>query len=309
MNLHSLARSCPASRELLVRRISDEGWHVADAAQAAGVSTRTAYKWLKRFRSDGVRGLCDRSSRPLRMPRQTASEWQLQVITLRREHRMTSPAIARQLRLPRATVCRILKRAGISRLRELDPPPVVHRYEKQRPGELVHVDIKKLGRFARAGKRVTANPRRANRGIGWEFVHVCIDDATRIAYVEALDDELGATSAAFFERAISWFASLGIRIERVISDNGSGYRSFAFAQLCKLHLIRHIFTRAYRPQTNGKAERFIQTLQREWAYARPYDSSEQRRQVLLPWVRHYNRRRPHGSLDGETPFAKLRRLG
>ena len=167
MNLHSLARSCPASRELLVRRISDERWHVDDAARAAGVSTKTAYKWLSRFRSDGVSGLRDRSSRPLRMPRLTASEWQLQVITLRREHRMTSPAIARQLRLPRSTVCRILRRAGISRLRDLDPPPVVRRYEKQRPGELVHVDIKKLGRFERAGKRVTDNPRQANRGIGW----------------------------------------------------------------------------------------------------------------------------------------------
>jgi transposase InsO family protein len=293
----------------LVRRISDEGWHVNDAARAAGVSVRTAYKWLARYRSDGLSGLRDRSSRPLRMPRQTASEWQLQVISLRREHRMTSPAIARQLRLPRSTVCRILRRAGISRVRDLDPRPVVRRYEKQRPGELVHVDIKKLGKFARAGKRVTNDPRRANRGIGWEFVHVCIDDATRIAYVEALDDELGATCAGFFSRAIAWFASLGIRIERVISDNGSGYRSFAFAQVCGLHSIRQSFTKAYRPQTNGKAERFIQTLQREWAYARSYDSSAQRRGVLQPWLRHYNRRRPHGSLDGEPPFAKLKRLG
>jgi transposase InsO family protein len=309
MNLHSLARSCPASRELLVRRISDERWHVDDAARAAGVSTRTAYKWLARFRRDGLSGLRDRSSRPLRMPRRTASEWQDQVITMRREYRMTSPAIARQLRLPRSTVCRILRRAGISRLRDLDPPPVVRRYEKQRPGELVHVDIKKLGKFARAGKRVTDDPRRANRGIGWEFVHVCVDDATRIAYVEVLEDELGATCAAFLERAVSWFASLGIRIARVISDNGSGYRSFAFAQVCRLHLIRQTFTKAYRPQTNGKAERFIQTLQREWAYARPYDSSAQRREILRPWLRHYNRRRPHGSLDGEAPFAKLARLG
>ncbi len=309
MNLHSLARSCPASRELLVRRISDEKWHVDDAAHAAGVSTRTAYKWLARFRSDGIAGLRDRSSRPVRMPRLTASEWQLQVVTLRREHRMTSPTIARQLRMPRSTVCRILKRAGISRLRDLDPPTPVYRYEKQRPGELVHVDIKKLGRFARAGKRVTDDPRQANRGIGWEFVHVCVDDATRLAYVEVREDELGTTCASFFERAIAWFASLGIRIERVISDNGSGYRSFVFAQLCKLNSIRHSFTKAYRPQTNGKAERFIQTLQREWAYARPYDSSSQRREVLRPWLRHYNRRRPHGSLDGETPFAKLKRLG
>ncbi len=309
MNLHSLARSCPASRELLVRRISDEGWRAGDAARAAGVSTRTAYKWLARFRSDGIVGLRDRSSRPLRMPRLTPSEWQQQVVSLRRDHRMTSPAIARQLRLPRSTVCRILRRAGIARLRDLDPPPVIRRYEKQRPGELVHIDIKKLGRFARAGKRVTDDPRQANRGIGWEFVHVCIDDATRLAYVEVLDDELGATCASFFERAITWFASLGIRVERVISDNGSGYRSFVFAQLCNLNLIRHSFTKAYRPQTNGKAERFIQTLQREWAYARPYDSSAQRREVLRPWLRHYNRRRPHGSLDGETPFAKLKRLG
>ena len=307
MNLHSLARSCPASRELLVRRIVDEGWHVADAAEAAGVSVRTAYKWKARFRSEGISGLRDRSSRPRRMPRATPSDWQAQVISLRREHRMASPAISRQLRMPHSTVCRILGRAGVSRLRDLDPPEPANRYERAKPGELVHVDIKKLGKFDRAGKRFTGVQRRTAQRYGWEYVHVCIDDATRIAYVEVLEDELGPTCVRFFERAIAWFASLGIRIERVMSDNGGGYISYGFAQLCELHLIRHIFTRPYRPRTNGKAERFIQTLQREWAYARPYESSKQRREVLRPWLRHYNRRRPHGSLDGESPFARLRR--
>jgi transposase InsO family protein len=293
----------------LVRRISDENWYVDDAARAAGVSVRTAYKWLARFRSDGVAGLRDRSSRPRRMPRSTPSDWQDQVLSLRREHRMASPAISRQLRLPHSTVCRILARAGISRLRDLDPPEPDNRYERARPGELVHVDIKKLGKFDRAGKRFTGVQRRAAQRYGWEYVHVCIDDATRIAYVEVLEDELGPTCVSFFERAIAWFASLGIRIERVMSDNGGGYISWAFAQLCELHKIRHIFTRPYRPRTNGKAERFIQTLQREWAYVRPYESSKQRREVLRPWLRHYNRRRPHGSLDGSPPFARLRRLG
>ena len=309
MNLHSLARTCPASRELMVRRVCVERWHVEDAAAAAGVSTRTAYTWLARFRAEGMTGLRDRSSRPLRMPRATPSDWQAQVVSLRREHRMASAAISRQLRLPRSTVCRILQRAGIPRLRDLDPPEPDNRYERARPGELVHVDIKKLGKFARAGKRFTGVQRRATQRYGWEYVHVCIDDATRIAYVEVLEDEAGPTCMGFFERAICWFASLGIRIERVMSDNGGGYRSFSFAQLCELHSIRHVFTRAYRPRTNGKAERFIQTLQREWAYARPYENSDQRREVLRPWLRHYNRSRPHGSLDGEPPFARLRRLG
>jgi transposase InsO family protein len=309
MNLHSLARSCPASRELMVRRICDEGWHVDDAAQAAGVSTRTAYKWKARFRSEGLAGLRDRSSRPRRMPRVTPSEWQAQVVSLRREHRMPSPAISRQLRMPHSTVCRILGRAGISRVRDLDPPEPANRYERARPGELLHVDIKKLGHFDRAGKRFTGVHRRTAQRYGWEYVHVCIDDATRLAYVEVLEDELATSCTAFFERALAWFASFGIRVERVMSDNGGGYRSFAFAQLCKLHLIRHLFTRAYRPRTNGKAERFIQTLQREWAYVRPYENSQQRREVLKPWLRHYNRRRPHGSLDGEPPFARLKRLG
>jgi transposase len=204
MNLHSLARTCPASRELLVRRILDERWHIEDAAAAAGVSTRTAYKWLARFRSDGIAGLRDRSSRPRRMPRVTPSEWQQQVVTLRREHRMPSPAISRQLRLPRSTVCRILQRAGISRIRDLNPPEPDNRHERARPGELVHIDIKKLGRFDRAGKRVTGVQRRGARRYGWEHVHVCIDDATRIAYVEVLDNELASTSVGFFERAMAW---------------------------------------------------------------------------------------------------------
>jgi transposase InsO family protein len=309
MNLHSLARTCPASRALLIKRITDEHWPIAEAAAAAGISTRTAYKWLARFRSSGRAGLRDRSSRPRRMPRVTPSDWQAQIITLRREHRMSSPAIARQLRLPRSTVCRILQRAGISRLSDLAPREPAKRYERQTPGDLVHVDIKKLGRFERAGKRVTGNRRRGSQRYGWEYVHVCIDDYTRLAYVEVLADELGPTCASFFERAIVWFASLGIRIREVISDNGGGYRSFGFAHVCELHSVRHIFTKAYRPQTNGKAERFIQTLLREWAYARPYDNSQQRREVLKPWLRHYNRRRPHGSLDGEPPFARLSRPG
>jgi len=305
MNLHSLARSCPASREVLVRRVCEMHWTVQRAADAAEISVRSAYKWLERHRVEGWSGLKDRSSRP-RTTTRTSPEWEKLVIELR-QTRMTSPLIARRLRMSHSTVARILCRAGLNRLRALDPKEPVVRYERARPGELVHVDIKKLGRFRRVGHRIHGirNEQTQSPGIGWEFVHVCIDDATRLAYVEVLGDERGATAAAFLRRAAAWYRRYGITIERVMSDNGSGYVSKDFKAACAELEARHLRTKPYCPKTNGKAERFIQTLLREWAYALAYETSEHRRRALPRWLRFYNRSRPHGGLHGKTPWEKL----
>jgi transposase InsO family protein len=211
--------------------------------------------------------------------------------------------------MPRSTVACILKRAGLPRLRDLEPPEPVIRYEREQPGELVHLDIKKLGRFGVPGKRVTGDKRRGSRGYGWEHVHVCIDDASRLAYVEVLGDEKGETAAAFLRRAARWFHRYRIRFERVMTDNGAGYKSHAFRDACEELGARHLFTRPYRPCTNGKAERFIQTLLREWAYVARYRSSNHRKRVLPEWLWHYNRERPHASLGGKTPIQRIRRSG
>ena len=306
MNLHSLARTCPASRALLVRRVQAERWSPAEAASAAGVSVRTAYKWLKRAR-EGADGLADRSSRPHRLPGKTEAAREAVVLQLR-ALRMTGPVIAQRLKMPRSTVSRILRRHGQARLRALQPPEPARRYERSRPGELVHVDVKKLGRIGRPGHRVNGDRTTRVRGIGWEFVHVCIDDATRLAYVEVLGDEKGETAAGFLRRAVAWFARRNIRVERVLSDNGSCYRSEANRLLCAALGITPKFTRPYRPQTNGKAERFIQTLLREWAYAATYQTSRQREDALRPWLRYYNLRRPHMALDGRSPLTRLNNL-
>ena len=305
MNLHSGARSCPASRALLVARVRQLGWTVTRAAEAAGMSRRTAHKWLARSRDDEGAGLADRSSRPRRSPGRTPSEWREMILLLRRT-KMTGPQIARQLKRPRATVARVLKRAGLERLKKLEPVAPENRYEHRRPGELLHLDVKKLGRISGFfGHRITGDRRRSRRGAGWDYVHVAIDDATRIAYAEVLRDETGATSAAFLARAKAWYRTLGIRVRRILTDNGTGYRNRRFAhELERLRLV-HKRTRPYRPQTNGKAERFIQTLLREWAYAVPYLTSKARARSLPRWLRHYNNRRPHGSLDGEPPFSRL----
>jgi transposase InsO family protein len=307
MNIHSSARFTPAGRALLVRRITQDCWSVADAAEAAGVSPSTAHKWLSRFEDQGPDGLLDRSSRPKTSPTQVPAEWQLLVVEFR-QLRMTGSAIAAKLRIPRSTVARILKRHGLERLKKLDPPVPVQRYEKTRPGELIHLDIKKLGRVKGIGHRFGGQ--RANvprsRGVGWEFVHVCIDDFTRLAYVEVLEDEKGVTSAAFLRRAVAWFAAQGVKVERVMTDNGSGYVSLVFAAAIVEIQARHLRTRPYTPRTNGKAERFIQTLMREWAYARPFTSSYRRRSALPPWLRRYNERRPHAGIGGAAPITRLR---
>lgn len=304
MNIHSCARTSVRGRALLVRRVTEEGWTVGEAAEAAGISARTVYKWLARFEDEGAAGLGDRSSRPKRSPTQVPRGWQELVLELRRS-RMTGAQIAKRLKIPRSTVARVLKRHGLARLKFLDPPTPIRRYEKQRPGELIHLDVKKLGRFRAPGHRVTGVRNDLSAGCGWEFVHVCIDDFTRLAYVEILPDEKGLTCVAFLKRAVAWFAAHGVRVRRVMTDNGSGYIAKDFGAAVAAIRAKHVRTRPYTPRTNGKAERFIQTMLREWAYARPYAHSAHRSLALPGWVRRYNERRPHGSLGGAPPITRL----
>jgi transposase InsO family protein len=288
----------------LVKRVREENWSVEAASEAVGVSRQTGYKWLRREWKEGPGGLRDRSSRPQRIPRRVDDSWRHAVLELRR-CRMSSVQIAKKLELPRSTVSRIVQRAGLSRVESLELPVAIQRYERKRPGDLLHLDVKKLGRFHRPGHRVHGDRSKRTEGAGWEFVHVAIDDRSRVAYVEILGNERGPTTVAFLRRAIAWFKGLGIRIRRILSDNGSNYISKVFARCCQWHKIRHMRTRPYRPCTNGKAERFIQTLIREWAYAVPYRSSTARRKALPLWLYHYNRKRPHGSLNGLPPISRL----
>jgi transposase InsO family protein len=307
MKLHGNARTCPRSRRLLVERV-EAGWTVRRAAAAAGVSERTAAKWCARWRAEGERGLVDRSSRPLRQPRRTPVDRVEAIVRLRRL-RMTAAEIAETLGMALSTVSLILKRVGLGRSSRLEPLEPVNRYEHQRPGELVHLDIKKLARFDRPGHRLLGRGRgRFETGAGYEYLHVCVDDYSRVAYVELLPDERGLTAAGFLERAARHFASHGVAIERVLTDNGAGYVSAAFAESCERSQVKHTRTRPRRPQTNGKAERFIQTLLREWAYARLYTTSHERASTLPTWLSHYNYRRPHGSLSHQPPATRLNNL-
>jgi transposase InsO family protein len=292
---------------LLCRRVEDQGRSLAEAAEAAGVSERTARKWLARYRNEGVAGLGDRSSRPHRIARRTAPERERAVIGLRRA-RMTADEIAACLGIPERTASRICWRAGLGRLRALDPAEPANRYETPRPGQLVHIDVKKLGRIERAGHRITGTRVGQRKGAGWERVHVAVDGATRLAYVEVLADEKKETACAFLERAITWFAAQGITVERILTDNGAAYRSHLHRDLCTRLGIRHSRTRAYRPRTNGKAERFIKTLTQRWAYGAIYGSSAERTSALTPWLRFYNHLRPHRSLNRQTPAARLQWL-
>jgi len=306
MNLHSGARSCPASRALLVGRVQAAGWTVTRAAEAAGISRRTAHKWLGRYADAGPASLVDRSSRPRRSPGRTPVEWREMILLLRRT-RMTGPQIARDLKRPRATVARVLKRAGLERLKKLDVVEPENRYQHRRPGDLLHLDVKKLGRISGFhGHRITGDRSKRRIGAGWDYVHVAIDDRTRIAYAEVLRDETAETSAWFLRRALAWYRALGVRVRRILTDNGTGYIARRFAQEIEQLRVVHKRTRPYRPRTNGKAERFIQTLLREWAYPVAYLTSKARAHVLPRWLRHYNRARPHGSLDGLPPFSRLR---
>ena len=306
MQLHPNAKTTPQSRALMVRRIGSEGWQPEEAAQAFGVSVRTVYKWLRRYRVEGLGGLADRRSVPHRVPHRTSVARVCRIVALRRTRR-TGFQIAQRLRMSPATVHAVLRREGLGRLSALEPREPVRRYERERPGELLHLDVKPLGRIGRPGHRVTGDRSDRSRGAGWEYVHVAVDDASRLAYVEVLPDQKGLTAVAFFERARRWYAKRRIEIERVMTDNGSCYLARRFHQACKRHGIRHLRTRAYRPQTNGKAERFIATAVRGWAYARTYRTSNQRTRALPKWLRYYNDQRPHRSLGMLTPTQRSRR--
>jgi transposase InsO family protein len=315
MKLHANARTCPKSRRLLVDRI-EAGWSVMEAAEAAGVTDRTARRWLKRWRSEGPAGLVDRSSAPHRIPHKTPPDRVEEIIRLRRL-RMTSAQIAVALSMALSTVSAVLKRVGLGKRSRLDPPEPPNRYERRRPGELLHVDVKKLGRILKPGHRVTGTRRgqaRTHRDgkpvslAGWEFVHIAIDDHSRLAYAEVLDDERATTATRFLRRALEFFAGHGVRVERVMTDNGSPYISHLHALVCRQLGIRHLRTQPYRPRTNGKAERFIQTLLREWAYGQVFQTSAHRTTTLEPWLNHYNYTRPHGALSHKPPGSRLTNL-
>lgn len=304
MELHKNARTCPASRMLMIQRI-EAGIPVTSAAEAAGVSRRSASKWKGRYREAGEAALVDRSSRPRRSPGQTHPAVVEEILRLRRR-RQTGPQIASRVGSSPATVARVLAREGLSRLKNLDPKEPVRRYQRDHPGELIHIDIKKLGRIQVVGHRITGDRRQRGRGAGWEFVHVAVDDASRLAYAEVLANERSPTAAAFLRRLVAWYSSHGITVSGVMTDNGSCYRSHRFASACRRLGLRHLRTRPYRPCTNGKAERFIQTLLRGWAYQRAYPTSTQRSLRLPKFLSYYNLRRPHASLGRQTPAARLR---
>jgi len=306
MNVHSLARTTPHSRALLVRRVREQNWSVDQAALAAGISVRTAYKWLARHREQGAGGLQDASSRPRHIPRRVEPDKVAVVLDLRRSRR-SGPEIARQLRMPRSTVARVLQREGLSHLKNLEPKEPPRRYQRRHAGELIHLDVKKLGRIGRVGHRIHGDRSISTPGVGWEFIHVCIDDATRLAYAESLPNELGVTAVGFLRRALAWYRRLGVRVRRVMTDNGSCYVARVFQEACHRLGVRHLRIRPYRPQTNGKAERFIQTMLRECMYARAYENSKTRQRALKAWLRYYNRQRPHGGIAGQTPYSRLKR--
>ena len=306
MDIHQNARLTPRSRADLVRRVVIEGQTPKAVAAALGVCLKTVRKWVGRFRTEGEAGLFDRSSRPHRLHRPTAPNVVDQVARLRRQ-RTTGKQIAAELGISPATVSRILRRLGLNRLEALEPAEPIRRYERERPGELIHIDIKKLGKIKGVGHRITGDRRGQsnNRGVGWEYVHVCIDDASRIAFAKVMRDERKRSATAFLRAAVAYYASLGIKVERVMTDNGSCYRSFAFRRACKQLGLKHIRTRPYTPKTNGKAERFIQTSLREWAYAFAYQHSDERTGLLPKWLHRYNWHRPHGSLKAKPPISRL----
>lgn len=307
-NPHHGARLTVHSREQIVARMI-AGQTAAEVAAAFAVSVRTVRKWLARFRSGGGAALSNRASAPARVAGRLAEATVALIVHLRRSLRMTGAAIAARLGLARSTVSRWLAREGLGRLPQIDPPEPVRRYQRERPGELIHLDIKKLGRFDQPGHRVTGTrPGCRNRGAGWDFVHVAVDDATRLAYVEVLGDERKDTTTGFLLRALRWFGAQGIRAERVMTDNGSAYRSRRFDKALRLLGIRHIFTRPYTPKTNGKAERFIQTLLREWAYGLAHPSSAARNADLPRWLDWFNRSRPHSALNSQSPRQRVNNL-
>jgi transposase InsO family protein len=304
MNVHKNARLTVHSRAELVRRVLDEGQARKAVATAFGVDASTVSKWVKRFRSQGPGDLVDRSSRPKALRQPTPASTAERIIALRRQ-RWTGRQIAKEAKVSPATVSRILRQARLSRIRDLEPPQPVVRYERQRPGELIHVDIKKLGRFEKVGHRITEDRTQKSRRAGWEFVHVCIDDNSRVAFSQVLPNERKESAVAFLKAAVAYYASLGVIVLRVMTDNGSCYRSKDFRKACADLGLKHLRTRPYTPKTNGKAERFVQTSLRDWAYAKAYPSSDQRAAELPTWLHRYNWHRPHGGINCETPISRL----
>jgi transposase InsO family protein len=307
MNVHKNARLTPAGRALMAERI-EQGWPAKAAAEAAGVSTVTAHKWRRRHRLGGERRHHDRSSAPGRCPRRTPELRVAEIARLRRQ-RMSGPKIAQALGMAVSTVGAVLRRLGLGKLSSLEPKVPVIRYERAAPGEMIHLDIKKLGRFDIEGHRVTGDRRKGrSRKAGWDFLHVCVDDASRLAYTEILPSERKEDTTAFLERALAWLKRHGVSVERVMTDNGSAYRSGLFRKAVADAGARHVRTRPYTPRTNGKAERFIQTSLREWAYARSYASSAERTQAIRPWTDAYNLLRPHAGIRGLTPWQRVNNL-
>lgn len=304
MNLHHHARLSPRGRALLVDRILVQGLRVEEAAHAAGVSVRTAYKWLKRFKEEGPNGLTDRSSRPRHCPHATPQSIVAQVLEQRRS-RQTYRQIAQQLPVAPSTIARLLRRAGLHRLAELAPALPDNRYEYAAPGQLLHLDIKKLARFRQPGHRVTGDRQVHSRGSGWEYVHLAIDDHSRVAFGSIEPDERGTSACRALMQAVRYYRTLGVRFERVLTDNGACYRSRGFRRLVRRLGLRHLRTRPYTPRTNGKAERLVQTSLREWAYARSYASSEQRARAFKGWLHHYNWHRLHASLGYKPPISRI----
>jgi transposase InsO family protein len=313
MKLHANAKLSPNGRRLLIDRLEQHGWDIRDAAAAAGISVRTARKWLARWRTEGEAGLVDRSSAPKTVANKT-DEARIGCIAALRRLRMTGPEIAETLQMALSTVSGILSSIDMGRLGRLGLEPA-RRYEKARPGELIHVDVKKLGRIARAGHRITGLAGKRQAGYhqkrfsaGWEFVHVAIDDATRLAYVEVLADEKAVTAVGFLRRAKAFFESYGMTVEAVMTDNGGAYRSTIHAIACRTLGLKHLRTRAYRPQTNGKAERFIRTMLGGWAYGAIYRTSDERTAALDGWLFAYNHRRRHAGIGRQTPIQRLNNL-
>jgi transposase InsO family protein len=303
MNVHENARLTPRGRDACVQRVL-LGEAAEVVAEAFSVSMRTVRKWVARYRAEGVAGLQDRSSRPHRSARATPAELAARIEALRRTRR-TMLSIAQEVGVSLATVSRLLRLRGLSKLTALDPVPPTVRYERARPGELIHIDTKKLGRIVRPSHRVTHDRRDRVEGAGWEFLHLAVDDHSRLAYTEVLGSEGKQAATAFLLRALAWFAEYGIHVERVMTDNGPAYKSKLWRRACCALEVRHLRTRPYTPKTNGKAERFVQSSLREWAYARSYQHSEERRHHLVLWTRHYNLERPHHGIGRKTPISRL----
>lgn len=306
--MHKNARLTPKGRAVMLGRL-EAGQHQGDVAQAMGVSLTTVKKWLRRYRTEGAAGLVDRSCRPRCSPRQLPAVLAEQIIGLRRQRR-TGRFICQRLGVSGASVSRVLRRAHLSRWRDLEPAPVVRRYEREHAGELLHLDVKKLGRITRIGHRISGDRRHSRgRGVGWDFVHVAIDDASRLAWASVAADERTDTACCFLKAVVAHFLDRGVRIERVMTDNGAAYRSNDFKAACQHLGVRHLRTKPYTPRTNGKAERFIQTCLREWAYAAPYPTSSERTTALAHWLHHYNWHRPHSALQSLPPISRLRLEG